>query len=58
MIKCLLNYYNDYYGEITVFGEENKSIVQEDSTFTYIPDTPIYYEELTVNEHLDFVSRM
>ena len=58
MIKCLLNYYDDYSGEITVFGAENKSIVQEDNTFAYIPDTPVYYEELTVNEHLDFISKM
>lgn len=26
MIKCLLNYYDDYSGKITVFGDENKSI--------------------------------
>lgn len=58
MIKCLLNYYDDYSGEIIVFGEKNKSIVQEDNTFAYIPNTPVYYEELTVNEHLDFISRM
>ncbi len=58
MIKCLLNYYDDYSGEITVFGEKNKSILQKDNIFAYIPDTPVYYEELTVNEHLDFVSRM
>ena len=58
MIKCLLNYYNDFSGEITVFGKQNKSILQVDNTFAYIPDTPVYYEELTVNEHLDFISRM
>lgn len=58
MIQCLLNYYNDYSGTINVFGEENKSILQENHTFAYIPDTPIYYEELTVNEHLDFISKM
>lgn len=58
MIKCLLNYYRDFSGEITVFGKENKSILQEDNIFAYIPDTPVYYEELTVKEHLDFISRM
>ena len=58
MIKCLLNYYSDYTGEITVFGEKNKKILQEDNIFSYIPDAPIYYEELTVNEHLDFISKM
>lgn len=58
MIKCLLNYYDDYSGEIIVFGEQNKKIVQEDNTFAYIPDTAVYYEELTVNEHLEFISRM
>lgn len=58
MIKCLLSYYNDYSGEITVFGEKNKSITQEDDVFAYVPDTAVYYEELTVNEHLDFISKM
>lgn len=58
MIKCVLNYYDDYSGEITVFGEKNKSIAQEDNTFSYIPDTPVYYEELTVNEHINFISKM
>lgn len=58
MIKCLLNYYDDYLGEINIFGEKNKSIVQEDSPFAYIPDTAVYYEELTVEEHLDFISQM
>lgn len=57
-IKCLLNYYDDYSGEITVFKEKNKNIFQEDNIFSYIPDTPVYYEELTVKEHLEFISRM
>lgn len=58
MIKCLLNYYNDYSGEIDVFGERNQSITQEEDVFSYIPDTAVYYEELTVDEHLDFISQM
>ena len=58
MIKCLLNYYDDYSGEIAIFGEKNKNIVQKDNTFAYIPDTAVYYEELTIDEHLDFISRM
>lgn len=57
MIKCLLNYYDDFSGEINVFGK-NKGILQGDDTFAYIPDTPVYYEELTVSEHFDFISRM
>lgn len=58
IIKCLLNYFNDFSGEITIFGEKNKGVLQEDNVFSYIPDTPIYYEELTANEHLDFISKM
>ena len=58
MIQCLLNHYHDFSGEITVFGVENKRIMQEDNVFAYIPDTPVYYEELTLGEHLDFISRM
>lgn len=58
MIKCLLNYYDDYSGNIEVFGEVNKNVFQKDNIFSYIPDKPVYYEELTVNEHLDFISSM
>ncbi|MGO1469950.1 MAG: ATP-binding cassette domain-containing protein [Tissierella sp.] len=58
IIKCLLNYYNDYLGDITILGEESKGIAQEDNTFAYIPNKAVYYEELTVEEHLDFMSKM
>lgn len=58
MIKCLLNYFDDFSGEITVFEEKSNGVLQEDNVFAYIPDTPVYYEELTANEHLDFISRM
>lgn len=58
MIKCLLNYYSDYSGEITVLGKKNKSMFKENNTFAYIPDRAVYYEELTVKEHLDFISKM
>lgn len=58
IIKCLLNYFDDFSGKITIFEEKSKRILQEDNVFTYIPDTPVYYEELTANEHLDFISRM
>lgn len=58
IIKCLLNYFEDYTGEISVFGKDNKHIFQEDNIFGYIPDKAVFYEELTVREHFDFISRM
>ncbi len=58
MIKCLLNMYTDYSGEIEVFGNKSNTIGQSDNIFSYIPDTPVYYEELTASEHFDFISKM
>lgn len=58
IIKCLLNYFEDYTGEVFVLGKDNKRVFQEDNIFGYIPDKAVYYEELTVREHFDFVSRM
>lgn len=57
-IKCLLNYYDDYSGKITVLGANAKSVSQDKNIISYIPDQPVYYEELTVTEHLQFISSM
>ena len=58
IIKCLLNYFGDYTGDVFIYGKDNKCIFQENNIFAYIPDKAVYYEELTVKEHFDFVSRM
>lgn len=58
IIKCMLNYFEDYSGEIKVFGRDSKDVFQKDNAFSYVPDKAVYYEELTVEEHFDFISKM
>ncbi len=58
LINCLLNYYNDYSGEIEVFGRSSREVCQRESLFSYIPDSNVYYEELTVLEHFKFIAGM
>lgn len=58
LIKCMLSYFNDFTGNISIFGEEHTKINQTKNIFSYIPDAPVFYEELTVREHLEFIGRM
>ena len=55
LIKCLTLFYKDYEGDILV---DEKPINISSSEISYIPDVPVYYEELTLYEHLKFVSSM
>ena len=57
-IKCILDFYSDYSGKISVLGEDAKLISKEFRVISYIPDRPVYYEELTVEEHFEFISAM
>lgn len=50
LIKCLTGLYKTYDGHISV-ADKNLSIDQ----ISYIPDKPVYYEELTFGEHLEFI---
>lgn len=45
-------------GEIKIAGENIYSLRGDTFPVTYIPDTPLYYEELTVIEHLYFVKAL
>lgn len=45
-------------GEIMIAGENINSLTGNNFPITYIPDTPLYYEELTVIEHLHFVKAL
>lgn len=58
LIKCLLGHFNDFTGKISIWGEENRKITQKQSLLSYIPDSPVLYEELTLIEHLEFISGM
>ncbi|MBT3275055.1 MAG: ABC transporter ATP-binding protein, partial [Spirochaetales bacterium] len=45
-----------YSGHISVFGHPNKS-PQARSLYGYVPETPMLYDLLTVDEHLEFIAR-
>lgn len=57
-LKCLLGFYDDYIGTITIDGESSKEIIDSQQLISYIPDKTVLYEELTVNEHFSFISAM
>ncbi len=45
-------------GEIIIENKPIKEISDEDMQIAYIPDNPVYYEELTVLEHIKFVQSL
>lgn len=45
-------------GEITIDGENIRSLAGNKFPVTYVPESPLYYEELTVIEHLHFVKAL
>lgn len=52
-IKSITNLL-EYKGTITICGYDNKSIEAKQS-FGYIPESPILYDLLTIDEHIDFI---
>lgn len=57
-IKLILNQIERTSGTLTVNGTDVRQLKPIQNVFSYIPDEPIYYEELTVREHFEFVSSM
>jgi len=57
-IRLILNQIERTSGCITVNGMDVQKLKPIKNTFSYIPDEPIYYEELTVQEHFEFISCM
>ena len=56
-IKHIIGLMNPHQGEIVVNGvtfRENPEVYRK--AFTYIPETPILYEELTLKEHLELTA--
>lgn len=45
-------------GEIYIGNRKIEKATVEQLGITYVPDTPVYYEELTVEEHLYFVQAL
>lgn len=54
-IKSITNLLK-YQGEVRICGYDNYSIEAKKS-FGYIPEAPILYDLLTINEHIDFIGR-
>lgn len=54
-IKSITNLLK-YEGRITICGYENKSI-EAKKCFGYIPEAPILYDLLTIEEHIEFIGR-
>lgn len=56
-IKCIMNLLNPDTGQISLDG---KTIFEDSYNFkksiSYIPDTPLYYNELTVYDHIKFIA--
>ena len=44
-------------GDVEVFGVEPTSLTGR-ATVSYLPDTPVLYDDLSVREHLEYISRM
>lgn len=52
-IKSITNLLK-FDGKITICGESNDS-VEAKKSFGYIPEAPVLYDLLTINEHIDFI---
>lgn len=46
----------DFTGKIEICGHDNRS-VEAKRCFAYIPETPILYDLLTIDEHLEFIAK-
>lgn len=55
MMKCIIGVLR-YQGEILVAGEVNKTPAAR-RLYGYVPETPALYNLLTLDEHLEFISR-
>ncbi len=57
IIKCITSFYDDYVGEILLVNGNNQRLLSIND-IAYVPDKPVYYEELNLDEHLKFISAM
>lgn len=55
-IRLALNQIERTSGRITVDDVDVRQLKPTQNLFAYIPDEPIYYEELTVREHFEFIA--
>ena len=57
-IRLMLNYISSTTGEIVLDNQKIETIAAKDNKISYIPDEPIYYEFMTVEEHFHFIQAM
>jgi ABC-2 type transport system ATP-binding protein len=57
-ILHIIRYLNPKSGKIRMDGVDISKIKNEDFPVSYIPDTPVFYEELTLLEHLHFLKAL
>ena len=55
MLKLMIKKMKPNNGKIIIGDNDIFSIKRENNPVTFIPDIPVYYEELTVWEHLQFI---
>ncbi|MBZ4665174.1 ABC transporter ATP-binding protein [Mahella sp.] len=57
-LRLIVRYLTPDSGTILYRNKDIYSLPDSSFPISYIPDTPIYFEELTVKEHLSFISAM
>lgn len=57
-ILHIIRYLNPKSGRIRMDGVDIPKIKNEDFPVSYIPDTPVFYDELTLLEHLHFLKAL
>ena len=58
MLKLMIKKMKPNNGKIIIGDNNIFSIKRENNPVTFIPDIPVYYEELTVWEHLQFIKAL
>ncbi len=58
ILKTIIRYQNPTNGEVYFNSKNINEYKKEKFPIAFLPDTPIFFDELTVLEHLDFISTM
>lgn len=58
ILKHISRYLHPNSGSILLSGADIYALSDETYPVSFIPDRPVYYEELTVSEHLQFIGTM
>ena len=57
-VKTIVRFIKPEHGTISINGTDIQKIKLEQYPVSYIPDTPVFYEELSLLEHLQFVKAL